>query len=87
MRISARWTYDGGHSSTNRYSTAYPALSEIYDDLPCTPVDNVIEDNVYCHGASRGGGKFIDRDADTVRGCLPKAAPRHFGRRALLHRA
>ena len=31
------------------YAVEYPELIDIYQDHPCVPVDNVIEDNIYCH--------------------------------------
>ena len=49
------------------YATHYPTLPTIYDDHPCVPVGNVIEDNRWCHKHSVGGGQFVDRDAATIR--------------------
>eukprot|EP01120_Amphizonella_sp_Union-15-10_P000185 TRINITY_DN10222_c0_g1_i1.p1 TRINITY_DN10222_c0_g1~~TRINITY_DN10222_c0_g1_i1.p1 ORF type:complete len:150 (-),score=8.81 TRINITY_DN10222_c0_g1_i1:52-501(-) len=55
------------------YSTEYPGIANIFEDHPCVPVYNVIEDNVYC------GGQFIDVSPsdisewlDTVRNNFPK---------------
>ena len=48
------------------YSTEYPEIASIYDNYPCLPVDNVIEDNKYCHELSPSSALFIDRDAKTI---------------------
>ena len=48
------------------YSTEYPEIVGIYDNYPCLPVDNVIEDNKYCHEHSPSSALFIDRDAKTI---------------------
>jgi hypothetical protein len=40
------------------YSTAYPELLTIFQDHPCVPVHNRIENNTYCH--SQVKGPFID---------------------------
>jgi hypothetical protein len=50
------------------YSVRYPEIVDIYQQRPCTPVFNVIADNTFCHGKSKAGGAFIDRDAKTVAG-------------------
>ena len=61
-----RHTLDALHYKSPPYSTRYPLLPTIYDDHPCLPLGNVIEDNRYCHKNSKGGGKFLDRDAATI---------------------
>ena len=43
-----------------------PEIVGIYDNYPCLPVDNVIEDNKYCHEHSPSSALFIDRDAKTI---------------------
>ena len=49
------------------WATAFPEVVSIYDEHPCTPVGNVIEDNVYCHhGSTPGKGTFIDRTPDQI---------------------
>ena len=48
------------------YSTEYPEIARIYDNYPCIPVDNVIEDNKYCHELSPSSAVFIDRDLKTI---------------------
>ena len=52
------------------WSIAFPEVVNVYDDYPCTPVGNSIEDNTYCHEESVGGGEFIDRSDETVRSWL-----------------
>ena len=53
------------------WATAFPEVVDIYDEHPCTPVGNVIEDNTYCHaGSSAGKGTFIDRTESTIRSWL-----------------
>ena len=42
------------------FATRFPEVVDVYDYHPCVPVANVIEDNVYCHKESAGGGRFID---------------------------
>ena len=56
------------------YSTRYPELVDVYDDHPCVPVHNVIEDNTYCHTGSAAGAQFLDRDADTITSWLSVAS-------------
>ena len=51
------------------YATAFPEIVSIYDDHPCVPVGNSIDDNQYCHrGSSPGKGLFIDKTAEQIRG-------------------
>ena len=48
------------------FATRFPEVVDIYDNHPCVPVGNVIEDNVYCHAESPGGGGFINQADDVV---------------------
>ena len=48
------------------YSIAYPEIVNIYDEFPCLPIGNVIEDNKYCHKESPASAEFIDRDMKTI---------------------
>ncbi|XP_065842378.1 uncharacterized protein [Oscarella lobularis] len=49
------------------WSTQYPELVHIFDDHPCVPVYNVVENNTYCnHGTS----KFIDASDAQVKGWM-----------------
>ncbi|KAL1521884.1 hypothetical protein AB1Y20_021535 [Prymnesium parvum] len=50
------------------YSKAFPEIVDIYDEHPCVPVGNVIEDNFYCHEESPAGkGIFIDQSESVIR--------------------
>lgn len=62
-----RYTLDNLNYTSPPYATAYPLLPTIYDDHPCVPVGNIIEDNRFCHQTSKHGGQFIDRTEDTIR--------------------
>ena len=59
------------HYKQPPYSTAYPELVDLYAYHPCVPVDNVVEDNTYCHSrsgnASSGHIGFIDRTPEQIR--------------------
>ena len=67
-----RHTLEELHFQQPPYATRYPTLPTIYDDYPCVPVGNVIEDNKYCHAHSPHGAQFVvidkrgDFDADKV---------------------
>ena len=61
-----RHTLDALHYTQPPYATRYPLLPTIYQDHPCVPVGNVIEDNRWCHRNSKGGGQFLNRDAATI---------------------
>ena len=37
------------------YATRYPEIVNIYEDHPCLPVGNVIENNRWCHRGSKPG--------------------------------
>lgn len=52
------------HYKQPPYSTRWPELVQIYQDHPCVPVGNQIENNTYCHDKVKG--QFINRDAATV---------------------
>ena len=57
------------HYQRPPYSTHYPELVDIYDNYPCVPVNNVIEDNVWCHSGSLNLSKqaqFINKDQKTI---------------------
>ena len=56
------------HYSSPPYATHYPELVNIFDDTPCVPTHNRVENNTYCHARSAGGGKFIDRNASVIEG-------------------
>ena len=58
------------HYQQPPYSTAFPELGNIYQDHPCLPINNVIEDNRYCHTHSKDGGQFIDRTDSVVNGWM-----------------
>ena len=58
------------HYQQPPYSTAFPELVNIYQDHPCLPINNVIEDNRYCHTHSKDGGQFIDRTDSVVNGWM-----------------
>jgi len=55
------------HYTRPPYAAAFPELASIYQEHPCVPVGNVIEDNRYCHAGSKGGGLFLDRSEAQVR--------------------
>ena len=62
------------------YATHYPELLSIYQDHPCTPVGNVIENNTYCHAGSLNVSKpavFINQNESTVRGWLSTMSNNH----------
>ena len=65
---------DHVHYTRPPYATRYPTLPAIYEEHPCVPVGNVIEDNRYCHKHSVGGGKFLSASAEQVRGWLSFAS-------------
>ena len=48
------------------YSTNYPNIVNIYDDFPCVPLGNIIEDNRYCHKKSPPSVVFIDQNDATI---------------------
>lgn len=51
------------------YSTRYPEITNIYDNHPCVPINNVIEDNTFCHTHSLNASStlgFINRNESTV---------------------
>ena len=51
------------------FSTHYPELIHIFDDHPCVPVDNAIEENQWCHSGSRNltqQAAFINQNRSTV---------------------
>ena len=52
------------------FATRFPEVTDVYHYHPCVPVANVIEDNVYCHAKSAGGGSFIDQTEATIRSWL-----------------
>ena len=57
------------HYQQPPYSTHYPEIVNIYDDHPCVPIRNVIEDNIWCHSGSLNVSKqaaFINHDEATV---------------------
>jgi hypothetical protein len=56
------------------YSSAFPELTGIYSDHPCTPVYNSIYGNSYCHTHSVGGGEFIDKTESVITGWLSTIA-------------
>ena len=53
------------------WATAFPEIIDIYDDHPCVPIGNVIEDNTFCHATSRkAGATFVDQTEATIRSWL-----------------
>ena len=68
------YALDAANYTSPPYSTHYPELVNVYDDHPCVPAYNVIEDNKYCHEGSKAGARFIDRDDDTIRSWLSFAS-------------
>lgn len=56
------------HYQSPPWSTHYPELVHIFDDHPCVPVYNVVENNTYCHG------KFIDITAEEAEEWLDTVA-------------
>ena len=56
------------------YATRYPEIVNIYEDHPCLPVGNVIENNRWCHRGSKPGAQFVDRSDETIRGWLSEAS-------------
>ena len=52
------------------YATRFPEIVDVYAYHPCTPVNNVIEDNKWCHAAAAGsklGAVFLNRNESTIR--------------------
>ena len=70
------YALDAANYTHPPYSTHYPEIVNVYDDHPCVPVGNVLEDNVYCHEGSGGaaGGEFLDVSAAQVRAWLSSAS-------------
>ena len=62
------------HYQQPPYATHYPELVNIYENHPCVPINNVIEDNVYCHARSMNmtGSRhgFIDATESQVESWL-----------------
>jgi hypothetical protein len=53
----------------------FPELVDIYSNHPCVPVENVIDDNRYCHEHSPPGtGLFLNRDEDVIRSWLSRSS-------------
>ena len=52
------------------YATRFPEITDVYNYHPCTPVNNVIEDNKWCHAAAAGSkadAVFLNRNETTIR--------------------
>ena len=56
------------HYQSPPWSVHYPQLVHIFQDHPCVPVYNTVEDNQYCHG------EFIDVTAEETREWLDTVA-------------
>jgi|EP00945_MAST-04E_sp_MAST-4E-sp1_P003217 hypothetical protein len=71
----ARVALQAVHYQSPPWSVEFPELVDIYSNHPCVPVENVIDDNRYCHEHSPPGtGLFLNRDEDVIRSWLSRSS-------------